>query len=131
MFEYVDQSVKYAKHGKQIGQWKTGKIASRKAGKVTFDATGLINKPGVYTVTFLYTGGRHRLDIDGIEVVKNDGAPIAKDTHHGHTGGKSKGNTYTVKIAEYETGASYKINAMIYGDVGPDSNGLVFIRPGK
>jgi hexosaminidase len=131
VFEYVDQSVKYAKHGKQIGQWKTGKIASRKAGKVTFDATGLINKPGVYTVTFLYTGGRHRLDIDGIEVVKNDGAPIAKDTHHGHTGGKSKGNTYTVKIAEYETGASYKINAMIYGDVGPDSNGLVFIRPGK
>ena len=131
VFEYVDQGVKYAKHGKQLGVWKSGKIASRKAAKVTFDATGLITKPGVYTVTFMYTGGRHRLDIDGIEVVKNDKDSVAKETHRGFTGGKSKGNTYTVKIDDYETGASYKINAMIYGDVGSDSNGLVFIRPGK
>ncbi|MDP6635346.1 MAG: family 20 glycosylhydrolase [Phycisphaerae bacterium] len=131
VMEYVDQSVKYAKYGKKIGQWKSGKIASRKAAKAVFDATGLINKPGLYTVTFLYTGGRQRLDIDSIEVVKNDKEVVAKDTHHGFTGGKSKGNTYRVKIDDYETGASYKINAMIYGDVGADSNGLVFIRPGK
>jgi hexosaminidase len=51
--------------------------------------------------------------------------------HHGVTGGKSKGNAYRVKIEDYETGASYKINAMIYGDVGSASNGLVFIRRGK
>ena len=129
--EYIDQSVKYAKYGKKIGQWKSGKIPSRKAGKVTLDATGLINKSGTYTVTFMYTGGRHRLDIDSIEVVKNDNEVVAKDVHHGVTGGKSKGNTYKVKIDDYETGASYKINAMIYGDVGSDSNGLIFIRPGK
>jgi len=131
VFEYVDQSVKFAKYGKKIGQWKSRKIAARKAGKVVFDATGLINKPGVYTVTFLYTGGRQRLDIDSIEVVKNDKEVVARDAHHGFTGGKSKGNTYKVKIDDYETGASYKINAMIYGDVGSDSNGLVFIRRGK
>ncbi len=131
VLEYVDQSVKYAKYGKKIGQWKAGKIASRKPGKVVFDATGLINKPGLYTVTFLYTGGRHRLDIDSIEVIKNDKDVVAKDVHHGVTGGKSKGNAYRVKIEDYETGASYKINAMIYGDVGSASNGLVFIRRGK
>ena len=126
--EYIDQSVKYAKYGKKIGQWKSGKIPSRKAGKVTLDATGLINKSGTYTVTFMYTGGRHRLDIDSIEVVKNDNEVVAKDVHHGVTGGKSKGNTYTVKIADYETGASYTIRAAIYGDIGTDSNGLVFIK---
>ncbi len=131
VLEYVDQSVKYAKYGKKIGQWKAGKIASRKPGKVVFDAIGLINKPGLYTVTFLYTGGRHRLDIDSIEVIKNDKDVVAKDVHHGVTGGKSKGNAYRVKIEDYETGASYKINAMIYGDVGSASNGLVFIRRGK
>ncbi|MDP7289471.1 MAG: family 20 glycosylhydrolase, partial [Phycisphaerae bacterium] len=38
VLEYVDQSVKYAKYGKKIGQWKAGKIASRKPGKVVFDA---------------------------------------------------------------------------------------------
>jgi len=131
VYEHTDTSVKYARHGKQIGRWQAGKIAAKTPKPAIFDATGIINKPGTYVVTFLYTGGRHRLDIDGVEVLKNDRPTPAKDIHHGYTGGKSKGNTYTVKIADYETGASYTIRAAIYGDIGTDSNGLVFIRRTK
>ena len=96
-----------------------------------FDAIGHIDKNGQYTITFLYTGGEHRLDIDGIEVVKNDTESVARDTHHGITGGKSKDNLYRVKIDQYETGASFKIKARVYGDTGNHTNGVVLIRRGR
>ncbi|MGB1260590.1 MAG: beta-N-acetylhexosaminidase [Akkermansiaceae bacterium] len=131
IFQHVDKNNKYARHGKVIGKWKAGEIGNKKAKIVTFDATGHINSNGVYTVTFLYTGGRERLDIDGIEIVRNDTVPSGKDMHHGYTGGSKKNNTYRVHIKNYETGASFKIKAHIYGDEGDDSNGVVLIRKGK
>lgn len=131
LFQHIDQSNKYAQHGTLIGKWKSGQIGNGKAKEVIFDATGHINSNGLYTVTFLYTGGRQRLDIDGIEVVRNDTVPVGKDIHHGFTGGSRKNNTYKIKVSNYETGASFKIKAMIYGDEGDDSNGVVLIRKGK
>jgi len=130
-YQYTDPSNKYAKHGTLIGEWKSGEVGNGKAKMVSFDATGHINKNGLYTVTFLYTGGTFRLDIDGIEVVRNDADPVDKDIHHGFTGGSSKNNTYKVKVKNYQTGASFKIKALIYGDEGDDSNGVVLIRKGK
>jgi hypothetical protein len=106
-------------------------VGNTKAKEVIFDATGHINSNGLYTITFLFTGGRQRLDIDGIEVVRNDTVPVGKDIHHGFTGSGRKNNTYKIKVSNYETGASFKIKAMIYGDEGADSNGVVLIRKGK
>ncbi len=128
LFQHIDASNKYAKHGTLIGKWKSGKIGNKKAKEVIFDATGHINSNGEYIVTFLYTGGRERLDIDSIEVVRNDTTPVDKDIHHGYTGGSRRDNTYHVRVKNYETGASFKIKAMIYGDEGDDSNGVVLIR---
>lgn len=129
VYTYDDGSKKYAQYGKLIGEWKSGEPGNGKPKEMTFDATGLINKNGEYLVTFLYTGGEQRLDIDGIEVVKNDQQTVAKDIHHGTTGGTHKNNTYTLKIDSYETGATFKIKAQVYGDTGDDSNGMVLIRP--
>ena len=70
----------------------------------------------------------HRLDIDGIQVVKNDTTIVAKDIHHGFTGGQAKDNQYRIVIDQYETGASFKIKAAVYGDIGNDTNGRVFIK---
>ena len=64
-------------------------------------------------------------------MVKNDTRVVAKDIHHGITGGSHKNNTYTIKIDSYETGASFKVKAQVYGDTGSDSNGVVLIRPIK
>jgi len=131
VYTYMDDSQKYAQHGKQIGEWKAGQPGSGTPKEIIFDATGFINKNGEYMITFLYTGGAHRLDIDGVTVVKNDTDTVAKDIHYGTTGGRHKDNTYTVTIDSYETGASFKIKAPVYGDVGNDSNGVVLIRPIK
>ena len=79
-------------------------------------------------VTFLFTGGEFRLDIDGIEVVRNDTVHVDQDIHHGFTGGSAKNNTYKITVNNYETGASFKIKAQIYGDEGDDSNGVVLIK---
>ncbi|NWK55812.1 family 20 glycosylhydrolase [Verrucomicrobiaceae bacterium N1E253] len=131
LFEYADPNNKFAKFGKLVGKWESGKVGNGKAKEVIFDATGLINSNGTYIITFQYTGGRERLDIDGIEVVRNDTVHVGKDIHHGFTGGSSKNNRYTIKVGNYETGASFKIKAQIYGDVGDDSNGMVLIQKKK
>ncbi|MCK4564375.1 MAG: family 20 glycosylhydrolase, partial [Verrucomicrobia bacterium] len=127
-YTYVDGVQKYAMHGKPFGEWKSGQPGNGKPREMTFDATGFINKNGEYLITFLYTKGGQRLDIDGIEVVKNDTRVVAKDIHHGTTGGSHKNNTYKIKIDSYETGASFKVKAQVYGDTGNDSNGVVLIR---
>jgi hexosaminidase len=66
--------------------------------------------------------------IDGISVLRNDKDFSGKDMHKGFTGKPSEKNTYKVEITNYETGASYKIKALIYGDVGDNSKGIVLIR---
>ena len=125
---YIDASNKFAHLGRKIGEWKSGEVGNKKPKEVVFDATGFINENGTYLITFQYTGGKHRLDIDGIEVVRNDVDPVGKDIHHGFTGGSKKDNAYTIKVDNYQTGASFKVKALIYGDTGDDSNGVVLIR---
>jgi hexosaminidase len=125
---HVDASTKFADLGREIGQWKSGQVGNAKAKEIIFDATGFIDSNGTYLVTFQFTGGEQRLDIDGITVVRNDSDPVAEDIHHGFTGGSANHNTYTINVKNYQTGASFKIKAMIYGDTGDDSNGVVLIR---
>lgn len=127
-YTYIDPNNKFAKFGKKFGEWKSGKIGNKKPMEVVFDATGFIDKNGTYEITFQYTGGRERLDIDGIEVVRNDKDFVGKDIHHGIAAGRGTNNTYTIKVGNYETGASFKVKAQIYGDAGNDSNGVVLIK---
>ena len=125
---HMEAANNFAHLGRVIGGWKAGQIGNAKPKEVTFDATGFIDSNGSYLITFQYTGGSQRLDIDGITVVRNDTEPVGNDNHHGFTGGSAKDNSYTVEVQNYQTGASFKIKAMIYGDIGDDSNGVVLIR---
>ena len=125
---FSDEVNKFAQIGKPFGEWKSGQVGNAEAKEMTFDATGFIDGNGTYIITFQYTHGTHRLDIDGIEVVRNATDPVGKDIHHGYTGGQQNANAYTIKVDNYQTGASFKVKAMIYGDTGDDSNGVVLIR---
>ena len=128
IWTFSDEVNKFAQVGKKFGEWKSGQVGNTKAKEVTFDATGFIDGNGTYLITFQFTGGTHRLDIDGIEVVRNGSDPVGKDIHHGFTGGSQQANAYTIKVDNYQTGASFSVKAMIYGDTGDDSNGVVLIR---
>ena len=122
-----NKSKQFAKYGVKIGQWKSGQISAGSYKSVRFDATGKISENGLYEVTFVYTSGQQRLDIEKVEVVLN-GAVIASDVHYGVTGGQNKDNAYRLKIENFETGANYIIRASARGDTGSDSNGVVLIK---
>jgi hexosaminidase len=125
---FSDEVNKFAQIGKKIGEWKSSQISKGSSKTVSFDATGFIDGNGSYVITFQFTNGLQRLDIDGIEVVRNGSDPVGKDIHHGFTGGSQQANAYTIKVDNYQTGASFTVKAMIYGDTGDDSNGVVLIR---
>lgn len=125
---HIDESQKFAHLGREIGQWKSGEIGNAKPMEVSFEATGFIDGNGTYLITFQYTGGTQRLDIDGIKVLRNNTDPVGEDIHHGYTGGSAENNTYEIEVNNYQTGAAFQVKAMIYGDTGDDSNGVVLIR---
>ncbi len=114
--------------GAVAGRWKPGQPGAGTPKPMTFDATGLINANGDYEITFRYTGGAQRLEIDGIKILRNDSEVVAADEHHGFTGSQHKDNVYKVKIKDYQTGASFKIVAQVYGDEGSNTEGVVLIK---
>ena len=122
-----DPAGRFAKFGTLLGKWESGKIAAGEYKSVDFDGSGKINKDGAYEVTFIYTGGEQRLDINKVEVILH-GQVVAQDTHYGTAGGAHKDNTYKVEIQNFETGATYTVRAYVMGDTGSDSNGMVLIK---
>lgn len=63
---HMEAANNFAHLGRVIGGWKAGQIGNAKPKEVTFDATGFIDSNGSYLITFQYTGGSQRLNIDGI-----------------------------------------------------------------
>lgn len=117
----------FKKYGEFVGEWKPSLIKGKEFGELELNATGKINQNGEYQLAFLFTGGNYRLDIQSVEVYKN-GHKIAEDSHDGFTGGVARNNIYKFNINEYETGAAFTIKAKVRGDLGNDSNGVVFIK---
>ncbi len=117
----------FKKYGKMVSQWRPKDITGKVFADFEMNATGKINKNGTYELSFLYTDGTYRLDIESVTLYKN-GKQITEDVHAGFTGGSSENNTYVLSVKEYETGAAFTIKAKVRGDQGKDSYGLVFIK---
>ncbi len=60
---------------------------------------GLVNisAAGNVSFTFQYTGGTHRMNLVGVDILK-DGAVVAKDYHIGFTGNAAENNVYTLNV---------------------------------
>ncbi|MCM1107607.1 MAG: hypothetical protein NC388_00990 [Clostridium sp.] len=54
---------------------------------------------GDYKITFAYASGSHRLNIVGVDIVK-DGIVVASDYHFGFTGNQAQNNVYTLAVPE-------------------------------
>ncbi|SMO81352.1 hexosaminidase [Saccharicrinis carchari] len=117
----------FEKYGELLAEWTPKDIRGITFGSFEMNATGKINKNAAYEITFIFTGGAYRLDIESVEVFKN-GNKIAEDVHSGFTGSASQNNVYKFDIDEYETGAAFTIKARVRGDLGNDSHGAVFIK---
>ena len=51
---------------------------------------------GEVTIKFVYSGGSHKLNVLGVDLVNAEGTVVASDYHHGTTGGSHSNNTYTL-----------------------------------
>lgn len=80
-----------------------------KRGYVYFSATE------GHSVTFKYTGGSHKLNIVGVDLVNpNTGEVVYKDYHYGRTGGSHANNTYTLKASDNTTNIVAGLYVMRY-----------------
>lgn len=123
----TDKYSEYKKFGELIAKWNP---ESLKVGEFTpfkIDATGKISGNGTYEITFIYTGGTYKLEIEGVKIFKRDEL-IGEDMHAGSTGGAHLNNTYKINVDGFEAGTPFSIEALIRGDLGNDSNGYVFIK---
>lgn len=59
----------------------------------------VFRETGEYTLTFAYSGGTHRLNIVGVDLLK-DGEVVASDYHYGFTGNLAQNNTYRLTVPE-------------------------------
>ena len=82
---------------------------------------------GDVTATFVYSGGSHKLNILGVDLVKADGTVVASDYHHGTTGGSHSKNTYTLTGV---TAGEYTLRYFVgqgNGDALSQTNGAITV----
>ena len=84
---------------------------------------------GTATVKFVYSGGSHKLNILGVDLVNENGAVVCSDYHHGTTGGSHSKNTYTLSavVAGDYTLRYFVNNAGKDGDEVNQTNGNITI----
>ena len=94
----------------EVTALQTGTATNRLMQKtVTIEADGLL------TTTITYTGGNHKLNVFGIDLVDSEGNVVSGDYHHGTMGGSLVNNVYTV-IAPAGTYTYRIFTADISGD---------------
>ena len=107
----------------EIGSWSPERLAK---GFKTLDWK-LENPPKdkVIQVKFHYTGGRNRLEIQWVSLLK-DGKEIARDEHFGFTGRREENNTYLLRLPGLPRKGRYILRAEARGGGGSDSRGGIF-----
>ncbi len=118
---------KFKPYGVLVKEWAPAAVKGKTFDSMEINVTGKVNQNGNYQLSFWYTQGASRLDIQRIELFKN-GVKIAEDIHDGYTGRVAKNNTYKFSISDYETGASFKVKAQVRGEISNDSAGAVFLK---
>ncbi|KAH0788701.1 family 20 glycosylhydrolase [Histomonas meleagridis] len=103
--------------------WETGD-ATTKFAKKKWNVSQEVLGPGIYEITFKYTKGKNKLDINGIKV-KCDGKEEAADMKLGTTGnGVNINNIFVVTIGHFQQPTFLVANVRSDGN---DSNGIIQI----
>lgn len=110
-----------------VGHWKSGETTETWTPR-TWDVTRHVTRSGPHRVTFMYTGGTHRLDIQKVEILSGEQV-VASEEHWATAGGRHENNTYTLHFPDPASGP-VRVRAEIRSDGGTDSNGDLFLLPG-
>ena len=84
---------------------------------------------GTVTVQFVFSGGSHKLNILGVDLINASGVVVASDYHHGTAGGSHSNNTYTLSnvVAGDYTLRYFVCNAGKDGDQVGQTNGDITV----
>lgn len=104
------------------GSWKSGQT-SEEFKTMSWDVTSSLKTPGDYWIIFEYTGGRHRLDIEWVELRQGE-KTLSRDEHLGITGSSTAHNAYKVSVPAAE--GKMTLCASVRSDGGTDSNGTIY-----
>ena len=108
-----------------MGGWRSGETGIEPKVR-EWDLGAAATNAGPVRVTFQYTSGAHRLDIEWAEVVV-DGKPLARDAHTGVTGAKSQANTHAFTLPPPGS-RRILLRALVRSDGGSDSNGEILLE---
>ena len=115
----------------EIGSWHPAQIAAPD-NLLEWDATKEITAPGQYRLSLNYIKGKSGLKIEWAALLE-DGHEIVRDAHRGFTGTRlrsgvrSRDWNYYFDLPANKNGARYTIQALVTGEGGNDSSGVVFL----
>lgn len=86
--------------------WSPGEETPAEILALGYSASDIVGKHGYLifrqsgscTVEFLYTGGTHRMNLVGVDLIDLDGNVVSSDYHYGYTGGLKENNVYTIDV---------------------------------
>lgn len=108
------------------GEWRSGDVSEAWMVK-DWDLGSAIGAPGDYRITFQYTSGACRLDIEWIEIVEGD-AVVGRVEQEGRTGATDVRNAYVVRVPARNASLPITLRARVRADGGTDSNGRILVR---
>lgn len=106
-------------------EWAVAKQFGSRVVMLEWDVTDQMTAPGKCRVSFIYTKGRHGLDVRSV-VLLEDGVEMARDIHDGFTGGAGNDADYVLDIPASKAGAAYTLRVEAAGRGGTDSYGSVW-----
>lgn len=119
-----------------VGEWAPADLDPQQRRRKTWSLSAGLLHPGTNEFTFRYTHGPHRLDVWRV-ALRVDGAEVAVDEHHGHTGTAHVNQVYRLNVpasalgpaeltAELSTDPDFRVPA----GSGVESYGKVWLGGG-
>lgn len=116
--------VNYRKDAKvKLGEWTPGQIRTESS-TIDWDVTANVAAAGQYRVTLEYATGNHGITIKSVALLE-DGQPVARDEHEGFAGAEPRATVYVLDLPRFRPGAKYTLQAVVVGEGGTDSRGVV------
>jgi len=125
----------------KLGGWDSEDFRQQAAIEKTVDVSDQLAGPGMYQVTFQYTGGWNGVATSRATLIAEpkdgNGEPVEIDVdeHPGTTGHRSNGNSYSLRLDSYDPGMRYRIVGRIRGTRPQDQqpgrtgcSGAIYLR---
>lgn len=114
---------------KAVAEWNPSQLRETLA-PVEWDVTEAVKGPGPLEVLFHYRSGAHAISISLVSLLEN-GVEVSADRHDGWSGAIARDNLYRLELKDFKPGATYTLRALVKGEGGTDSRGVVAFKESK